>query len=79
MAPRCPHADLFGGKGRAWLRAQVLPDDERVAIERHLEEYDRQTTAQKAVERDIAGIALDDENVRRLMTIPASTWSWLSG
>ena len=49
LAPRCPHADLFGGKGRAWLRAQVLPDDERVAIERHLEEYDRQTAAQKAV------------------------------
>jgi len=70
LAPRCPHADLFGGKGRAWLRAQVLPEDERVAIERHLEEYDRQTAAQKAVERDIAGIALDDANVRRLMTIP---------
>ncbi len=70
LAPRCPHADLFGGKGRAWLRAQVLPADEHVAIERHLEEYDRQTAAQKAVERDIAGIALDDANVRRLMTIP---------
>jgi transposase len=70
LAPRCPHADLFGGKGRAWLRAQVLPEDERVAIERHLEEYDRQTAAQKAVERDIASIALDDANVRRLMTIP---------
>jgi transposase len=70
LAPRCPHADLFGGKGRAWLRAQVLPEDERVAIERHLEEYDRQTAAQKTVERDIASIALDDADVRRLMTIP---------
>lgn len=70
LAPRCPHADLFGGKGRTWLRAQVLPDDERLAIERHLEEYDRQTVAQKVVERDVACIALDDANVRRLMTIP---------
>lgn len=70
LAPRCPHADLFGGKGRAWLRAQVLPDDERVAIERHLEEYDRQTAAQKVVERDIACVALADANVRRLMTVP---------
>ena len=70
LAPRCPHADLFGGKGRAWLRAQVLPEDERVALERHVEEYDRQTAALKAVERDIASIALDDANVRRLMTIP---------
>jgi transposase len=33
---RCPHAELFNGAGRAWLARQVLPDDERAAIERHL-------------------------------------------
>jgi len=22
LVPRCPHADLFGIKGRAWMRAQ---------------------------------------------------------
>jgi transposase len=70
LAPRCPHADLFGGKGRAWLRAQILPQDEQAAIERHLEDHDRQTTAQKQVERDIAEAALNDQDVRRLMTIP---------
>lgn len=70
LVPRCPHADLFGGRGRAWLRAQVLPEDEREAIKRTLEEYDRQTEAQKKVERDIARVALDDDEVRRLMTIP---------
>lgn len=70
LAPRCPHADIFGGKGRAWLRAQVLPEDERVAIERHLDDYDRQTEAQRQVERDIAGVALEDAEVKRLMTIP---------
>jgi hypothetical protein len=38
LVPRCPHADLFGGKGRARLRAQALPEDERAAVERQLEE-----------------------------------------
>lgn len=70
LVPRCPHSDLFGGWGRAWLKAQVLPEDERAAIERHLEEYDRQTEAQRQVERDIDGVALEDENVKRPMTIP---------
>lgn len=28
LVPRCPHADLFGIKGRAWLKAQYLPEDE---------------------------------------------------
>ena len=70
LIPPCPFADLFGGKGRIWLRAQYLPDDEREAIERHVEEYDRQSDALKGVERDIARAALSDPNVTRLMTIP---------
>lgn len=70
LIPPCPFADLFGGKGRIWLRAQYLPDDEREAIERHVEEYDRQSSALKGVERDIARAALSDPNVTRLMTIP---------
>lgn len=70
LAPRCPHADHFGDKGRAWLRAQVLPEEVLAAIERYREDYDRQTEAQKQVERDIATSTLDDEDVKRLMTIP---------
>lgn len=70
FVPRCPHADIFGGKGRDWLQAQVLPDDERAAIERHLGDHDRQTEAQRQVERDIAGMALEDADVKRSMTIP---------
>jgi len=70
LIPPCPFADLFGGKGRAWLRAQYLPDDEREAVERHVEEYDRLSEALKGVERDIARAALADTNVTRLMTIP---------
>lgn len=35
LIPKCPHADLFNGRGRAWLSRQPVPDDERAAIERH--------------------------------------------
>jgi transposase len=70
LVPRCPHTDLFGGKGRAWLRAQYLPEDEREAAWQHIQEYDRLSEALKGVERDIAKAALDDRNVTRLMTIP---------
>ena len=41
LIPSCPHADLCGPKGRAWLVDQVVPEDERLAIERHLREFDR--------------------------------------
>lgn len=70
LVPSCPHSDLFGVKGRAWLHAQHLPDGEREAVERHTAEYDRLTGSQKGVERDIARVALADTSVRRLMTIP---------
>ncbi|MFL5190682.1 MAG: transposase [Microvirga sp.] len=39
LIPACPVADLCGPKGRAWLSEQVLPDDERFAIERHLRAF----------------------------------------
>src|SRR5215216_1968464 len=41
LVPPCPHAGLFGRKGRAWLLTQPLPSDESEAISRHLREYDR--------------------------------------
>jgi transposase len=34
LAPKCPHADLFASRGRAWLASQLLPDDDRAAVER---------------------------------------------
>lgn len=39
LVPPCPHAELFNGPGRAWLAGQVLPDDERATIERHLRSW----------------------------------------
>ena len=70
LIPSCPHQDLCGSKGRAWLGEQVLPEDERLAVERHLREFDRLGDDLKVVERDLARSALADESVTRLMTIP---------
>jgi transposase len=84
LVPPCPHADLLGLKGRIWLAEQVLPEDERLAVARHLREFDRLGEDLKVVERDLARSALADESVARLMTVPgidmvaASTWSWRS-
>jgi transposase len=70
LVPPCPAADLFGPKGRAWLAEQILPVDERSAVERHTREYDRLGEDLGAVERDLARNALTDEQAKRLMTIP---------
>ena len=47
-----------------------MPEDERLAIERHLREFDRLGEDLKVIERDLARSALADEGVKRLMTIP---------
>jgi transposase len=70
LVPQCPHADIAGPKGRAWLLAQILPDDEVAAIERHLREYDRLTEDLRVLERELARDALASAETKRLMTIP---------
>jgi transposase len=70
LVPPCPHADLFGPRGRGWLMAQTLPSDEGEAVSRHLREYDRLSDDLKVVERVLAREARADPNVTRLMTIP---------
>ena len=70
LVPPCPTADLFGAKGRTWLKEAVLPADEQFAVERHLREYDRLGEDLAVVERDLAQGALADEQAKRLMTIP---------
>jgi transposase len=54
LIPSCPHADLCGASGRVWLFHQVLPEDERLAVERHLREFDRLDEDLKVIERDLA-------------------------
>src|ERR1700719_3690346 len=70
LIPSCPHADLCGASGRAWLFHQVLPEDERLAVERHLREFDRLGDDLKVIERDLARSALADESIKQPMTIP---------
>jgi transposase len=70
LVPPCPHAELLGPKGRAWLLGQVLPPDEQDAVARHLREHDRLSEDLRAVEREIARDALADADTKRLMTVP---------
>jgi transposase len=69
LIPRCPHADLFNGAGRAWLARQPVPDDERGAIERHIRELDRLAEDLQALDREIAAGSLEDASIARLITI----------
>ena len=69
LIPKCPHADLFNGRGRAWLMRQPIPDDEWFAIERHVRELDRLAEDLAILDREIAATTLDDPAIRRLLTI----------
>jgi transposase len=60
---------MLGCSGRGWVAVQVLPDDERLAIERHVRAIDRLGEDLMCVERDLAQIAVASEATRRLMTI----------
>jgi transposase len=70
LVPPCPHFDLLGPKGRAWLLAQLLPPDEQDAVARHLREYDRLGEDLQMIDRELARDALASADVKRLMTIP---------
>jgi transposase len=70
LVPRCPAADLFGHKGRAWLTAQDLPADERRAAEALLRQLDFHGEELKLIDAELARVALRREEVKRLMTIP---------
>ena len=67
---RPPVSDLFGVKGRHWLRELELPLEEAETIDsalRHVEFLDSEIAA---VERLVARDALRSAEVRRLMTVP---------
>jgi transposase len=65
-----PVSDLFGVKGRRWLRELELPVEEAETVEsalRHVEFLDGEIAA---VERLIVREALGSPDARRLMTVP---------
>lgn len=69
LIPRCPHADLFGKRGCAWLAQQQLPADELCGLEQRMREFDRHGEDLAVIDRALAQATLDDPRVRRLLTI----------
>jgi transposase len=70
LIPRCPAADLFGIKGRCWLANQYLPPDEESAVEALLRQIDFHGQELRIIDAALGRIALEREEVKRLMTIP---------
>jgi transposase len=71
LLPGCPAADLFGKKGRAWLAEQpLLLVDEEIAVASALRRLDVAGEELALVERELARVGLQGEDVKRLLTIP---------
>jgi transposase len=69
LIAKCPAADLFGRKGRAWLAEQPLPLDERLSVEQRLRELDRLGEDLTAIDRLLGEAVLEDARVHQLLTI----------
>ena len=67
---RCPAADLFGKKGRAWLAEQPLPADEEIAVASALRRLDVAGEELALVDHELAKVGLASAEVKRLLTIP---------
>ena len=65
-----PGTDIFGKAGRRWLEAAPLPADEVDQVRSALRLMDALELEIEEVEKRLAGHALQDKDVRRLMTIP---------
>ena len=70
---RPPMSDLFGVKGRAWLRTLELPVEEAETLESVMRQIEFLDAEIAAVERPIAREVLGSPDARRLMTVPGST------
>jgi transposase len=57
LVPRCPAADLFGIKGRAWLAGQALPADERAAAAALLRQLDFHAAELALIDADLGRVA----------------------
>jgi transposase len=67
---RAPASDLFGVKGRAWLRSLELPEVEDETVQAGLRHIEFLDTEIEQVERLIAKDALQSPQIKRLMTVP---------
>ena len=67
---RPPASDLFGVKGRAWLRGLELPVEEAETVQAGLRQIEFIDTEIEQVERLICQEALKSRQIRRLLTVP---------
>jgi transposase len=67
---RAPFSDLFGKKGRQWLRELELPTEERESVDAALRQIEFLDQEIEAVERLVAAEALESPEIQRLMTVP---------
>ena len=67
---RPPMSDLFGVKGREWLRGLQLPLEEAETVQAGLRHIEFLDTEIEQVERLICQEALASRQVRRLLTVP---------
>jgi transposase len=67
---RAPASDLFGVKGRKWLRSLELPEEEQETVDAGLRHIEFLDTEIEQVERLIATEALQSPQVKRLLTVP---------
>lgn len=67
---RPPVSDVFGVRGREWLKGLELPADERETVAGCLRAVDFLDREVDALERGLARSALASEEIRRLMSVP---------
>ncbi|MGH9381510.1 MAG: IS110 family transposase [Thermoanaerobaculia bacterium] len=70
LVGRAPFSDLFGKRGRQWLRELALPAEERESVDAALRQIEFLDSEIEAVERLIAAEALKSAEIKRLMTVP---------
>ncbi len=70
LIPRCPAADLFGHKGRAWLAEQDLPPDEQAAAVALLRQLDFHAEELRLLDTDLGQVGLGRPEVLHLMSVP---------
>lgn len=70
LCDRPPVTDAFGKTGRAWFAQLRLPIDERLTLDGCLRQVDFLDGEVAALDREVARVALQWPEIRRLMTVP---------
>jgi len=70
LSQRPPMSDPFGVKGRKWLGALELPDDEVETLSASLRLIDFHGAEIETIERELARFAASSAEARRLITVP---------